>query len=366
MPNKKRYYDIKPILKTNSDYNIIYGKRSNGKTFGACEVALTSYLNDGARVAYIRRYAEEITPRNIGNLFTPHPIEDLTDGNFNCFLYKSHRFNLAYADENGQITAIDSVAFCQTFALNTWERTKGADNGRFDYIIFDEFITRGNYLPNEFVIFLNVLSSLMRDRAGTKIFMLGNTVSTFCPYFEEMGIKPIIDELAQGEIRTFTNKDGLKVGIEYAADSDNTAAVNKYFSFNNPRLTMITSGKWETKCYPHLMERVTNDNILQRFYIDFDNKFIAADICAKNNEFFVHFHKGDKIEYDLQKHFKISDNPEINPLCSVCLYTPRYKAQKLLLDLINRQKWFFATDEIGEIIRSWLQHEMRLKQKFLD
>ena len=92
---KNKYWDIRPILKTNADYNLIFGKRSNGKTFGCCGAGLTSYINNGARIAYVRRYAEEITPRNIENLFVPHPIDELTDGNYNGTVYRSHKFRLA-------------------------------------------------------------------------------------------------------------------------------------------------------------------------------------------------------------------------------------------------------------------------------
>lgn len=363
---KTKYYNIQNILKTNADYNIIFGKRSNGKTFGSCEVALTSYLNNSARCAYIRRYAEEITPRNLGNLFTPHPIEDLTDGNYNCFTYKSHKFQLAHANERGELDYIDSIDFCRTFSLNTWERQKGADNGKFDYIILDEFITRGNYLPNEFIIFLNVLSSLMRDRAGTKIFLLGNTVSPYCPYFEEMGLKSIVDNMEQGEIKTITNKDGLKISIEYAADSDNTAAVNKYFSFNNPRLSMITEGKWEVKTYPHLMKRVTKEDIIQRFFIMYDNKTVAADICAAYDDVFIHFHTASEEEYKESDHFLYSDDVVINPKHSKCVFKPKYKIQSLFLDLINRQKMYFSTNEIGEFVRAWIKHERQINTEFLD
>ena len=33
MATKKKYYDIKPLLKLEAEYNIIMGERSNGKTY---------------------------------------------------------------------------------------------------------------------------------------------------------------------------------------------------------------------------------------------------------------------------------------------------------------------------------------------
>lgn len=366
MISTAKYYDIQRILKKDADYNVIYGKRSNGKTFGACEVCLTSHINNGARMAYIRRYAEEIAPKRISNLFTPHPIERITEGNYNCTLYKSHRFYLARADPNGEITDKEQIPFCQTFALNTWERDKGADNGQFDYIVLDEFITRGQYLPNEFILFCNILSSLMRDRAGTKIFLLGNTTSEYlCPYFEEMGIQNIIDTLEQGDIKTTRTREGLKIAIEYCEDSENTKKINKYFSFNNPRLDMITSGKWEMKNYPHPKMSIHNDDIIARVFID-SQRCIVGDICNVNDDLFILFHAGQKSEYDDKRHYIISDTPLMTPYAATCLYNPRTRVHTLFLDLVNAQKMFFTTNAIGEQVRAWIAHERQMKSIFIN
>lgn len=362
---KNKYWSIQPILKTNADYNLIFGQRSNGKTFGCCGAGLTSYINNGARIAYVRRYAEEITPRNIENLFLPHPIDELTDGNYNGTVYRSHKFRLVKYD-NGEIVATDDTVFCQTFALNTWERQKGADNGKFDYIIFDEFMTRGNYLPNEFLTFCNVLSTLLRDRAGTKIFMLANTVNRYSPYFAEMGLGEIVDTIKQGEIKSVRNKSGLKISVEYCAVADSTAQVNKYFDFNNTRLDMITNGKWEIKNYPHLTERVTKNDILARFYVFFDNKVFCGDLCGLNNDMFIHFHRGDKKEINYDKHFVYSDTPSINPMHSITIYNGNSRVQYYICDLIDSGKCFYTDNEIGEIVRNWLLHQRQIKQRFFD
>lgn len=367
--SKTKYYNIQPILKKNADYNIIYGMRSNGKTFGACEVALTSHVNNGARVAYIRRYQEEITPKRIHDLFTPHPIKKITGNKFNCTEYKSNRFYLSLADEKGDIVERESIPFCQTFALNTWERDKGVDNGKFDYIIFDEFITRGSYLPNEFIIFCNVLSTLMRDRDGTKIFMLGNTTAEyFCPYFEEMGLTEITDNLEQGGIATTTTREGLKIAIEYCNPVAATARTNKYFSFNNPRLQMITTGKWETKNYPHLERKsaIKPENIVARFYITYMKKCFIGDIVQYDNDIFINFHSGNIEEYKSDLHFSISDDPVINPYHTTSVFVPRCRAHDLFLKLLNEQRCFYSNNSIGEQVRAWIRHERQLKQIYLD
>ena len=49
-------------------------------------------------------------------------------------------------------------------------------------------MTRDIYLKDEFAIFANIISSLVRDREIKCIYMLANTVNKYCPYFEDMGL----------------------------------------------------------------------------------------------------------------------------------------------------------------------------------
>ena len=349
---KSKYYSLERIFKKNADYNIIIGKRSNGKTYNCCDMAINSYLKYGARTAYIRRFAEDITPKNIQNLFLPHNITDLTDNSYNITTYKSRQFRLAYA-EDGKVLHTDDTCFCQAFSLNSWERVKGADNGYFEYIIFDEFMSRGQYLPNEFIIFCNVLSSLLRDRAGTKIFMLANTVNKYCPYFAEMGIDKIIPTMEQGEIKTARFGD-LKIAIEYCADSENTKPVSKYFNFDNPQLQMITTGKWEIKNYPHLTESITKENIVFKFFIDFDNNFLCGDVCEKHNDIFIHFHHAKREEYKNTDFLFDLSTPYITPYKCQTIDDGTTKAHSIIKSLISRNMCFYSTNEVGEIVRNWI------------
>ena len=54
-----RYYSLKNILKKNAQYNMIFGERSNGKTYSVLYYALENYLLSGDTLAVIRRYRED-------------------------------------------------------------------------------------------------------------------------------------------------------------------------------------------------------------------------------------------------------------------------------------------------------------------
>jgi Podovirus DNA encapsidation protein (Gp16). len=67
-----QYYDINPIDNTGAIYRVIIGQRSNGKTYSVCKHIIEDYFKEGKRGAYIRRYEESITPKNLQSLFNPH------------------------------------------------------------------------------------------------------------------------------------------------------------------------------------------------------------------------------------------------------------------------------------------------------
>ena len=56
-----KYYSYDKILAKNCKYSIIFGERSNGKTFGALKIALENFIKSGyvEQSAYIRRFEED-------------------------------------------------------------------------------------------------------------------------------------------------------------------------------------------------------------------------------------------------------------------------------------------------------------------
>jgi len=123
----KDYYDIGPIDDTKAVYRMIIGQRSNGKTYSVCRHIIENYLDRGERAAYIRRYEESITPKNIQDLFDPHLdlIIEKSDGQWNGIYYRAKQFYLCRYDEEGNMVAKDPTSFCFTASINTAENTKG-------------------------------------------------------------------------------------------------------------------------------------------------------------------------------------------------------------------------------------------------
>ena len=354
---KSQYYDIGPIDATNAVYRMIIGQRSNGKTYSVCRHMVEDYFKKGNRSAYIRRWDEDIQPKHIGSLFNPHIplIMELSEGKYNGIYYRAKEFHFCFYDEDGKIQDKDPEAFCITASINTAEHTKGQDRGEIKLILFDEFMTRVGYLNNEFVQYCNLLSSLIRDRNDTIIYMCANTVNRYCPYFEEMGLKDI-ENMPQGEVYVYTygNSD-LTVAVEYCDPVKATEKVaSKYFAFDNPQLQMITSGAWELQFYPRAPYKILDSDIKYKFFIEFGNNMLCGNIVQKKEDLFIFIHQQTK-DVDIKPTDVFYTDEFTTSVCHVrFLKDQPTELHKLIFQLFAKKAVCFSTNEVGEIVRNWL------------
>lgn len=365
----KDFYDITPIDETNAVYRMIIGQRSNGKTYSVCKHIVEDYFKNEERGAYIRRWDEDIQPKNIQSLFAPHYdlIKQLSDGRYNSVTYRAKEFHLCYIDEEGKVCEKDPEAFCVTASINTAEHTKGQDRGEVHTILFDEFATREAYLKNEFVLFCNLLSSLIRNRDNAIIYMCANTVNRYCPYFKEMGCKDI-ESMPQGQIYIYTygNSD-LTVAVEYCDPVKATEkTASKYFAFDNPQLEMITTGAWELMMYPRPPYKIFENDIRYKFYIQFGDNLLCGEIVHPSNgkfkqDLFIFIHPQTK-DIEIDSRTPLYTDGFSSSLCHVRFLNDCPTAlHKLIKDLIMKKSVCFSSNETGEIFRNWLINDQAIK-----
>ena len=114
-------------------------------------------------------------------------------------------------------------------------------------ILFDEFLDT-SYMEEEIRYFQQMIGNIVRNEEvqEVEIFMLGNTVAKYCPYFEFFGID--ITKVKQGDIGTIRCPEGGTVAFEYCKSKVQDLSKKKtseYFGFNNATSKMILHGTWE-------------------------------------------------------------------------------------------------------------------------
>ena len=351
------YYSYDDIDATGAQYRMVIGERSNGKTYGALLKIVENYIINKKQGAYLRRYREDFTGKRGQALFASivkdGHIERLTNGEFNSVAYWAGAWYLQYQD-GYQKALRDKTPMCYGFSINTMEHDKSSSYPDVNLIVFDEFLSRTFYLQNEFVLFMNVCSTIIRHKEDVVIYMLGNTVSKYSPYFNEMGITRI-KEMKQGEIDVYKmGQTNLKVAIEYAPElSEDLKSTQDYFAFDNPALDMITNGGWELDLYPHMTYKVLPKNIKFIYFIEFDDELLQCEIIKDENGLYTFIHRKTteiKSPKDLVFTTKVSANPNHHRRIT----TPTNEKTRLILNLLKSEKVFFQDNSVGETLRNYL------------
>ena len=354
-----KYYSLNKINKKNATYNVIFGERSNGKTYATLKQVLEKYFNDGSQFAYIRRWSVDVQPKRMNNLFNAiiedGYLEKLSGGKFTAIFYRTGRFYLCTYNDKGKPIYNEEDIIGYAFSLSENEHNKANSYPRVTTIIFDEFLTNKIYLPDEFILFMNTVSTIVRQRTNVKIYMLGNTVNKFCPYFKEMGLTNILT-MKQGTIDLYTyGETKLKVAVEYADSKKKFKKNNFYFAFNNPKLKMITGGSWELNIYPHAPVKWLPKNILFTYFIDFNDSIYQCEIISKDENVFTFIHEKTTPIKNPDKDiiYTMDYNPKINYNINIL---------KPLNDFQNKITWFYTHDrvyyqnnEVGDAINNYLK-----------
>lgn len=353
---KMKFYSLRDILNKHADYNIVFGERSNGKTYAALEHGLRNYIKTGEQMAYVRRWREDLRGKRAESLFSGHVanglVSKLTKGKYNEVFYLSGKWFLSTYDPETKKRNPDLTPFCYGFALSEVEHDKSTSYPNVTTVVFDEFITRRYYLPDEFVTFMNVLSTIIRNRDNVRVLMLGNTVNKYCPYFTEMGLKNV-DRMQQGTIDVYKfGEHGATVAVEYAATTDTKKASNKYFCFDNSHLQMITGGKWELAIYPHLPRKYAPANILFTYFIEFQEQLLQGEIIDVDGELFTYIHRKTTPLIDGVLTYSLT--PNAKPWFRRKLLSSATKIEKRVAMFFATEKVFYQDNEVGEIVRNYI------------
>lgn len=176
MSNAK-YYNFDRIRSYNKMYNMIVGARGCGKTYGAKRIAIKNFLKKGEQFVYIRRYKSEIKE---GRKFEQF-FDDIR-----------HEFPDHDLTIKGTKAYCDGVVIGYAIPLSTATSVKSVPFPLVTTVIFDEFIIDGgyNYLNDEAIRFLDLCSTIIRDRDNVTIYLLANNVTVANPYYAFWGICP--------------------------------------------------------------------------------------------------------------------------------------------------------------------------------
>ena len=342
--NKKIHYNLDNIDKLGARFNLIYGERSNGKSYQVKhKKGVEKYLKTGRRFILMRRWKEEITSEKIEQYFQDVDVQKLTDGKFNCIsLYRKCLYLAIYDNETGKTKRFDKIGY--VVALSTEQNYAGASYLDVDDIIFEEFMSRSVYMANESNKLMNFYATVDRKRLTTRLWLVGNTISRVCPYIYDWGLHNVISSQKQGTIKQViingTEDEKIKIAIEYCKSTGQTSGTI------GTNAQMINTGAWETAPQPHLPKSYNNYKVLFRFGFQYQNfRFLSEYLMDRNTKEVCWFVKPYYKEFS-EKIIVFSDVIKMSELWQRDLYNISIKNDKLrnLFMSFKENKIFYATD----------------------
>lgn len=356
MANQKiTHYNLDSIDKENSRINIIYGERSNGKSYQVKhKKGIVKYLETGKRFILMRRWKEEISSEKIEQYFNDVDVYKLTSGAYNCIsMYKKQLWLSNYDVDEGKTKRGEKIGY--VVALSTEQNYAGASYLDVEDIIFEEFMSRSEYISGESDKLMNFISTVDRKRNVVKIWLVGNTISRVCPYLTDWGLLKIVKTQKQGTIEnvylptgTIDERTGkeytVKLSIEYCKNSGATSfAIGKHRE-------MLNKGAWQSDPQPHLPKSKNCYDVKLRIIFLFQGfKYVAEYLIDKETRedaWFIFPYNGEIKDNAIV----ISDVVRVNNRWQRNIYDTQFKNEKLnrlLYNTFRESKIFYSTDLCG-------------------
>lgn len=363
--SKIDYFTLDAIDKVHAQWNVIFGQRSNGKTFSVLTRGLDNYAKDGKQIAIVRRYLDDIMPSKISTIFNgivkDGYIERLfskTEEKWTDVVFTKRKFYLARWEGKGDSKKLvaDTKPFAYVFALTEEEDYKQNSYPDITTVFFDEFLSRRGYLTDEFVIFCNIVSTIKRLRTDVTIYLVGNTINQYCPYFSEMGIKHAYN-IPIGKIEVYTyGESHLKVAVQRAENikRGGKEIVDDYFAFDNPKLRMITSGAWELDIYPHAPCKWLPKDVKYIYFIRFDELLYQCEIIRKDRDWFTYIHRKTTDIRNPQKDLIFQQGTALGRNIRSNIARPTDELGTRLWSFFATDKVFYQDNEVGDAIANYL------------
>ena len=293
MINDTVHYNIDNILNKNTLFNLIFGEKSGGKSYQAkTKLLIKNYLVTGKRFILLRRWRDEIKNLNVEKYFSDIDIQSLTNNKYDSIsCYRGEIFFSKYDSVKGKCMRGEKIGYA--IALSQEQNFSSVSFLDVNVILFEEFMSRTNYLANECDKLMIFYDTVDRKRGACKLWLLGNTISRSCPYITKWSLLNTISNMDKGSIVEVPINSNLKLSIEYCmptgqkvyAVGDSTKMIGGGDWLSNPQPTLTFSYKntYIKKILTIVIEMKTFKYLARLFYNKIDKIFFWLIVPKRNS-----------------------------------------------------------------------------------
>lgn len=369
----KNYYDPVLAIREGAKPDLVFsfGSRNFGKSWNVLILVLAYFICTDKPFAYVRRWQDDLTA-NGPCLFTKMATRGIIRDLFLAFgdsdrpvydniVYYRRAWYFCIEQENGKTIKYEKPLGIG-FSINSQQRYKSGGYDEFSMIVYDEAISENGYCNNEFRNFLNLCVTLTRD-SDLLIFLIGNTVDLFCPYFMEMGFENV-EKMKPGDmwITVLKGEDDqeFKEVIEYA-EAKVKRKTDKYSAFGNKTAKMISKGEWEFDIYPRLPVEYDKEDIIYSYYVLNKNKCLKCDIVLKDELTFTFVYEWETTEdfkplYRRDNEIIFTREPRPEYYIRNNIYRTKDKIGSSILSYIEDNNIYYDNNYVGAIFNDFIKN----------
>lgn len=354
--NNKRaleHYRLNAIDKVDAVYNLIYGEKSNGKSYAVKERVLENFIERGEQMVLVRRYDSELRKSRLDSYWSDMPIDVISGGKYNEIYSYGGDLYVAF-NEGGKRR--NAARFGYARALNVAQSYSGTEYPQVTVILLEEFISLdGRYLPNELFLFNHIISTVARRRT-IKVYCLANTLSRLSPYWREFSVDEVVKNQEQGTIcvinRETIEGDTQRVAIEYCANTKGRSLM-----FAGARGAMINEGKWLVREQPKLPKPYSQWESAYLFIVQYGDYLYKVEYLISENDYCLYVTpKTTPIKPNTRV---ISDRPSPNPFYTLGMF-PIVAEERQIFNLFNIGKVFYSDNQTGTEFKECLESMRRI------
>ncbi len=355
---KKKYWSADNLYKKNPDFNyaIVYGQKSNGKSYDIKKRAIRDAIDDNGIFIYMRRYDLDIKTKDVESYFGDAPIDELTHGEYNGVLVKSRFIYLAKYEE-GEKTKQGKLIGRAVY-LAGYEHNASQNFGKVSHIIFEEVMTTGMYYPGEANLLQKFVSTILRDNnEHCKVWLIGNTVNRIFPYTYEWSLTNLLKQ-KQGTIdeyhyKRYDEELEMEVDTVVLCEYCESAGSASRFTFGKSA-EMIAGGMWETKEMPKLpMPKDSYDMVYELLLQDMGFSFVMQLLVnPKNGGQIIYVYPYTRTRNIRRKlTMQFSDDP-----FTTFGFSDKIYGEQVMRSLIKSQKICYSDNQTGTDFQQVLQN----------
>lgn len=360
IPPEYDYTDIVPFDNDSLKWYVLASERSVGKTTNIMLMGMCMNAMYGTQIQLVRHhiakasYYKELF-NTIVNYKQGHYIKKITDGKYNSVKYYQKRFYYIMVDDNGKEVDKAPEPFCVSLAAeDCYALCSTYESPRGDWIVLDECFNDRN-TADEFVRFVHLHKTIVRERISDKIFVLGNTLDINNIWFRQLMIQNEVRKLKRGDAKIVHTPEEMPIYIHFLenrAPERRRKFNSMHYGFSNPELNAIVgNGEWNVKMYPQTCELQDRVMLARGIYFSYhDDLFLEGAFISTRSGFFFEVHpanvqsakRGD-ILYTL-----------ITPLANNETFFGNDKLSKKILQFMKSKRIVFSDNEAGDLFEKFL------------